>query len=75
VPDLTGKLGKDGKLTDEERKRCMDNHLCLFCAAAGHYARDCPGKSTSRVAKARAATTTSAPKQEAKPVASSEAKK
>jgi hypothetical protein len=52
----------------------MDNHLCLFCAAAGHSVRDCP-KSTSRAAKARAATTTSAPKQEAKPVASSEAKK
>jgi hypothetical protein len=74
APDLTGKLDKDGKLTDEERKRRLDNRLCLFCAAAGHSARDCP-KSTSRAAKARAATTTSAPKQEAKPVASSEAKK
>ena len=73
-PDLTGKLGKDGKLTDEERKRRLDNRLCLFCAAAGHSARDCP-KSTSRAAKARAATTSSASKQDAKPVASSEAKK
>jgi hypothetical protein len=74
VPNLTGKLGKDGKLTDEERKHRLDNCLCLFCTAAGHSTRDCP-KSTSCVAKACTATTTSMPKQEAKPVASSKVKK
>jgi hypothetical protein len=78
APDLTGKLGKDGKLTAEEHKRRLDNRLCLFCAGMGHSARDCP-KSTSRAAKGRAATTTpastSAPKQETKPAASTEAKK
>ncbi|KAG6326976.1 hypothetical protein ID866_12113, partial [Astraeus odoratus] len=28
-PDLAGKLGKDGKLTPEEKKRCLDNKLCM----------------------------------------------
>ena len=76
TPDLSNKLGKDGKLTAEERKRRMDNRLCLFCGGPGHSARDC-FKSTSRAAKARAATatTTSGKTPEAKPVASTEAKK
>ena len=47
-------LGKDGKLTPTERKRRLDNKLCLFCGAAGHMARDCT-KSTSSAAKGRAA--------------------
>ena len=40
--DLTGKLGKDGKLTLQEHQRCMDNSLCLFCGKTGHTAKDCP---------------------------------
>ena len=52
-PDLSNKLGKDGKLTPEERKRRFDNNLCLFCGGAGHAAKDCP-KSTSSAAKAKA---------------------
>ncbi|KIO09187.1 hypothetical protein M404DRAFT_22375, partial [Pisolithus tinctorius Marx 270] len=48
-------LGKDGKLTSAERQRRMKNNLCLFCGEAGHSAKDCP-KSTSRAAKACAAT-------------------
>ena len=35
--DLTGKLGKDGKLTLQERQRHMDNSLCLFCGKTGAY--------------------------------------
>lgn len=69
-PDLTSKLGKDGKLTSEERKRRMDNKLCLFCGGPGHSARECT-KSTSRAAKGRAAVVT----PEDKPEASDEAKK
>ena len=41
-PDLTGKLGKDGKLTPQERQRRMDNSLCLFCGKTGHIAKECP---------------------------------
>ncbi|KAJ3473784.1 hypothetical protein NLI96_g12825 [Meripilus lineatus] len=48
-------LGKDGKLTPAERKRRMDNKLCMFCAAPGHMAKDCT-KTSSSAAKGRAAT-------------------
>lgn len=36
------KLGNNGKLTQEERQRCIDNKLCLFCGGPGHMAKDCP---------------------------------
>lgn len=48
------KLGKDGKLTQEERQRRFTNNLCLFCGGSGHTASDCSKKSSS-AAKARAA--------------------
>ena len=55
-PNLTGKLGKDGKLTPQEHQCCMDNSLCLFCRKMGHIAKECP-KSTAITARARAAVT------------------
>ena len=51
---LADKLGKDGKLTHQERQRRFDNNLCMFCGGLGHIAKDCP-KSSSSSAKARAA--------------------
>jgi len=51
-PDLTNKLGKDGKLTADERKRWLDNNLCMFCGGTGHFVDNCPKK--SKKAKARA---------------------
>ena len=51
---LAPKLGKDGKLTQEERQRHMDNNLCLFCSKPGHIAKECL-KATSAGANARAA--------------------
>ena len=53
-PDLTGKLGKDSKLTPQEC--CMDNSLCLFCRKTGHIAKEYP-KSTAIAARACAAIT------------------
>ena len=41
-PDLSSKLGKDGKLTQQERQRHLNKNLCLFCGATGHMAKDCP---------------------------------
>jgi Retrotransposon gag protein len=67
VPNpLADKLGKDGKLTPQERQRRFDNKLCMFCGGTGHTARDCT-KSTSSAGKARArAAQVSAPKEDPK---------
>jgi len=51
--DLTNKLGKDGKLTADGRKRRLENNLCMFCGGTGHFADNCPKK--TKKAKARAA--------------------
>jgi hypothetical protein len=57
--DLTGKLGKDGKLTTEERNRRILNNLCLFCGATGHRASDCKKATKARAAKTSETTETS----------------
>jgi hypothetical protein len=55
---ISDKLGKDGKLTPQERQRHFDNNLCLFCGGTGHTAKDCPKSSSSASkTKARAAQT------------------
>ena len=56
TPDISDKLGRDGKLTSEERQHRFDKGLCMFCGASGHLAKECP-KSGSRAAKGRAAVT------------------
>ena len=58
TPDYTSKLGKDGKLTPQERQRRIDKNLCLCCSASGHRAIDCPQGQAA--AKARASKTTPA---------------
>ena len=51
--DAPSHLGKDGKLTEEERQRHIMEKLCMFCGQPGHMAKDCP-KSTSKSAKTKA---------------------
>ena len=51
-PEYANKLGKDGKLTPEERERHQTNKLCLFCGHPGHTVNNCP-KSTSNASKVR----------------------
>jgi len=51
--DLINKLGKDGKLTADERKRHLDNNLCMFCGGTGHFTDNCPKK--TKKAKAHTA--------------------
>ena len=46
-------LGKDGKLTEEERQQHIKDKLCMFCGQPGHMAKDCP-KSTSKSTKTKA---------------------
>src|SRR6202040_1632484 len=59
-PDLSDKLGKDGKLTQAERTRRFNNNLCLFCGGMRHTAKECPKSSSSATkAKARAVQTKS----------------
>jgi Retrotransposon gag protein/Zinc knuckle len=59
---LNEKLGKDGKLTPQERQRRFDNRLCMFCGGVGHTAKDCP-KSTSSSSKAKARASTAKEKE------------
>ena len=53
--DLASKLGVDGRLTQQERQRRMDQNLCLFCGKPGHMAKDCNKVAAT---KARAASPT-----------------
>jgi hypothetical protein len=46
-------LGKDGKLTTQERQRRFDNNLCLFCGGTGHMVNACP-KSLAKAFAAKA---------------------
>ena len=35
---------KRGPITDDERKRRMDQNLCLYCGGPDHKAAQCPKK-------------------------------
>lgn len=52
VKPYSDKLGKDGKLTNEERQRRFSENLCLFCGAPGHTAVACPKKTFPTKARA-----------------------
>jgi Retrotransposon gag protein len=47
TPDISSKLGKDGKLLPEERQRRIDQGLCLLCGTKGHLVKECPKSTTS----------------------------
>jgi len=73
-PDLTNKLGKDGKLTADERKRCLENNLCMFCGGTGHFADNCP-KKTKKAKACAAAITAESGKTDSNSGANSKSKK
>ena len=56
TPDYASKLGKDSKLTPQERRCRINKNLCLCCSASGHWASDCPKGQAA--AKAHASKTT-----------------
>ena len=60
-PDLSAKLGKDGKLNSDERKRRMENNLCLYCGAGGHSAKDCRKAAANTRGRAAVASTSNTP--------------
>jgi hypothetical protein len=49
-PNLTDKVGKDGKLTPEEHKHCLDSNLCLFCSTFGHKVNECRKREAANAA-------------------------
>ena len=51
LSSISDKLGKDGKLTAQERQYRFDNNLCMYCGGIGHIAKECP----KSLAKAHAA--------------------
>ena len=73
-PDLTNKLGKNGKLTADEYKRRLDNNLCMFCESTGHFADNCP-KKTKKAKACAAAITAEAGKTDSNLGANSKSKK
>jgi len=73
--DLTNKLGKDGKLTADERKRCLENNLCMFCGGPGHFADNCPKKTKKAKARAAATDATESGKMDSNSGANSKSKK
>ena len=44
--DLSSKLASNGKLTSDERKKRLENNLCLYCGAGDHKLDSCPKKQT-----------------------------
>jgi len=46
--DLSDKLGRDGKLNSNERKRHINNNLCLYCRSKDHKVDRCPRKQPVR---------------------------
>ena len=63
VNALTEKLGKDGKLTSEERERRIKEKLCLYCGKPRHKASEC---NKSAAAKGHATTVESKDSSESK---------
>jgi len=45
--DLSSKLASNGKLTSDERKKRLENDLCLYCSAGDHKLDSCPKKQTT----------------------------
>jgi len=56
--DLSSKLASNGKLTSDERKKHLENNLCLYCGAGDHKLDSCPKKQTTVSPKGRSASAT-----------------
>ena len=56
--DLSSKLASNGKLTSDERKKYLENNLCLYCGAGDHKLDSCPKKQTTVSPKGYSASAT-----------------
>ena len=60
--DLSSKLASNGKLTSDERKKRLENNLCLYCGAGDHKLDSCPKKQTTVSPKGHSALATASEK-------------
>ena len=56
--DLSSKLASNSKLTSDERKKRLENNLCLYCGAGDYKLNFCPKKQTTVSPKGRGASAT-----------------
>ena len=56
--DLSSKLADNGKLTSDERKKHLENNLCLYCGAGDHKLDSYPKKQTMVSPKGHGASAT-----------------
>ena len=56
--NLSSKLASNGKLTSNERKKRLENNLCLYCSAGDHKLDSCSKKQTMVSPKGRSASAT-----------------
>jgi len=56
--DLSSKLASNDKLTSNERKKRLENNLCLYCGAGDHKLDSCPKKQTMVSPKGHGASAT-----------------
>ena len=56
--NLSSKLASNGKLTSDERKKHLENNLCLYCSAEDHKLDSCPKKQTMVSPKGHGASAT-----------------
>ena len=56
--DLSSKLASNGKLTSDERKKHLENNLCLYCGARDYKLDSCPKKQTTVSPKGHSASAT-----------------
>ena len=56
--DLSSKLASNGKLTSDERKKRLENNLCLYCGVGDHKLDSCPKKQATVSPKGCGASTT-----------------
>jgi hypothetical protein len=59
-PDLSNKLGKDGKLKGDEQERRIKEGLCLYCGKPGHVAADCNEAAVAKACASKVKPTESA---------------
>jgi len=53
IIDSSSTTGRQGPITAEERKRRIENDLCLYCGRAGHRKATCPSKKGNGQARQR----------------------